>query len=62
MGLSRGYFDADELGASKFSVYRLVLIYSRYNLSEDLRSGPQVQVIEGIRSGGISIFLEPIRK
>ena len=54
VGLPGISLDADEQGAVGFSVERLVLIYSRYNLAGDIRSGPQVQFREWLRSRGHS--------
>ena len=44
------YLDADEQVAVGLSMEITVLISSRKNFAGDLRSGPQVQVREWIRS------------
>ena len=44
------YLDTDAQGAAGFFMEITVLVSSRYNLAGDLRSGPQVQFREWLRS------------
>ena len=50
VGLPVRSLDTYEKGAVGFFMDIFFFVYSRYNLEGDLRRGPQVQVIEWLRS------------